>query len=78
MTGAIRVSDGSVGYDAQLTGDWSAQQVRAAFADGYDWREDSSGFVMVIWDESGQEVDALPVEAGRDYGDYPHAVKWAD
>lgn len=78
ITGNIRVGDDAEGYETTLEGEWTPEQVRAAFSDGYDWgdaREDAS-FAMTIWNADGEQVAVLDVERGIDYGDYPHRVRW--
>ena len=81
FTGQIQVSDDAMGYRATLQGDWTAEQIRAAFADGYDWAGSTDSIHIDI--ESAAGDDGYPAQAarlrmapGEEYGDYPHHIDW--
>ena len=75
MTGDIVVGDGSFCYVAILEGEWTPEQIRAAFADGYDWYG-TDRITLTIIDPARNGEVALPMEAGEYYGRYPHPVEW--
>ena len=78
MTGRIVVSDDCTLYDVELRGEWTLDEVRAAFADGYDWAEapENASFEMIVFDAGDEQIGTLTIDRGKDYGTYPHPVEW--
>ena len=81
FTGQISLSDGYTQYTPTLTGAWTAEQIRAAFADGCDWGNDadeSTEFHLTIFGNLDSHISdaSISLSHGVEYGDYPHQVKW--
>lgn len=80
MTGTIYVSDGASTYEGMLDGDWTPEQIRDSFMDGYNWgdAEPDASFTLRIKDDDGNILDYFLITRGSHYDSAatPHVVEW--